>query len=98
MTRLSIQLPDRVTERIAQRAIQAGHSGAEGFIEAMLQAQFDEEEEDWGAPESVTFHSEEELNAILLKRVNDPGPGIKVTPEFWEELRLRLSGETPPRT
>src|SRR4051812_10069624 len=93
MTRLSIDLPDEVGAKLADWASQSGHTSVEEFVAALLRAGVEEQEgEDWGAPEAVTFHSEEQLRSILLERVNDPRPGFEPTPEFWEEMRKRASG------
>jgi len=90
MTRLSIDLPEDVKTRLEARAARSGHGTVEEYVQALLRAEADEPSEDYAAPAHLTFSTDEELEAMLLQRVNDPRPGIEATPEFWEDFKRRV--------
>jgi len=85
VTRLTIQLPDDLKSRVEARAADAGHASVEQYVEALLRADVDEEV-DHGAPEHLTVHSDAEVEAILLRRLESTEPGIEATDEFWARL------------
>ena len=89
MTRLSIDLPDEVRGRLEARAARSGHASIEAYVQELLTAEAEESLEDDAGPPQLGYHSDAELEALLLERVNDPAPGIEVTPEFWANLKQR---------
>jgi hypothetical protein len=88
MTRLSIDLPQDVTEKLAARASRAGHATIEEYIESLLRAEAVDAEDDLDAPPHLRFSTDEELEAILVRRLDDTSGSIEATPEFWQQLKL----------
>jgi plasmid stability protein len=97
MTRLSIDLPDEVRDKLEVQAARWGHSSVEEFVQALLRAEAEEPSEDYGAPAHLTFNDDAELSAILRKRAQDTSPGIEPTAEFWESFRRRAAGRGDKR-
>jgi len=91
MTKLSIELADDVRTRLQNRAARAGHESVEAYVTALLQAEVEEPEDEYGAPPHLTYRSDVALEALLLERVMDESPGIEATPEFWEDLKRRAT-------
>jgi hypothetical protein len=38
----------------------------------------------------LIIRTDKELESLLLRRLNDPRPGVEVTPEFWKEFKRRV--------
>jgi hypothetical protein len=36
------------------------------------------------------IRTDEQLESLLLRRLDDQSPGIEATPHFWEEFKLRV--------
>lgn len=89
MVSLNIQLPEELRARVAARAAESGHSSVEQYVEALLRADADPSAEDPGAPEHLRFGTEQDVEAMLLSRL-DKGGTVEATPEFWEALRQRI--------
>jgi hypothetical protein len=87
MTRLSIDLPEDVTQRLAARATRAGHPSVEEYIASLLRAEAVDAQDDLDAPPHLSFSSDEELEAILVRRIDDGEGSIEATPEFWQQLK-----------
>lgn len=91
MTRLSIDLPEDVKARLEARAARSGHANVEEFVQALLRAEATApDSEDETGPAHLSYRSAEELEALLLQRIEDPRAGIEVTPEFWVEFQRRV--------
>ncbi|HEY7116372.1 MAG TPA: hypothetical protein VH475_07295 [Tepidisphaeraceae bacterium] len=90
MTRLSIDIPDDIRARLEARASRSGHASVEEFIQSLLREEAAEAlDEDLGAPAHLSFRSDEELEQILVRRIDDDQGTIEATPEFWVDLRRR---------
>jgi plasmid stability protein len=89
MTRLSIDLPEDVRRRLEARAARSGHMTVEAYVQALLTAEAEESLDNYAGPPHLTFHTDAELEALLLDRLNDTRPDIEATPEFWEDLERR---------
>jgi hypothetical protein len=74
MSTLQIQIREELQQRMAARAAESGFSKVEDYVEALLEADCNDDEYD------------EELEELLIKRLND-GPGIVVTPEVIQQLK-----------
>jgi hypothetical protein len=46
--------------------------------------------DDDAAPAHLTFSTDEELEVLLVRRVNDLRQGIEATPQFWEDFKQRI--------
>ena len=91
MTRLSIDLPDDVRANLEDRATRAGYPNVEAYIESVLRDEAAEAGNDPGAPPHLTFSSDDELEAILVRRLDDPADPVEATAEFWTDLKRRAS-------
>lgn len=80
MARLSIQLPEDLRSKVEARASEVGHASVEDYIEALLRADLD------AGPE---LGDDDDIEAMLLERVNAAEPPIEVTPEFVEQFKRR---------
>jgi plasmid stability protein len=89
MTRLSIDLPEDVRAKLEARANRSGHTSVEDYIQSLLQEEAAEAGDEYDAPPHLTFSSDEELEAILVRRIEEPGDTIQATPEFWNDLNRR---------
>jgi hypothetical protein len=93
MTRLTIQLPDELRTRAEARASESGLGSVEAYVEALVRADLKADGVDHGAPPHLSIESDDQLEALLLERLQSTEPGIEATPEFWarlhEEARAR---------
>ena len=78
MARLSIQLPEDLRSKAAARASEVGHASVEDYVEALLRADLDA---------GADVGDDDDIEAMLLERVNSQEPGIEVTPEFVEQFK-----------
>ena len=78
MARLSVQIPDELRARAEARAVEAGHSSLDAYLESLLRA-------DLAAPGV----EDEDLEQLLLARLYS-GPGVEVTPEFVEQFKQNI--------
>ena len=78
MARLSIQIPDDLRPLAEARAAEAGHGSVEAYVEALLRADLD-----------AVDLEDEDVEALLLRRLDSPEPGIEVTPQFVEAFKRR---------
>ena len=79
MPRLSIQLPDDLRAKVHARASESGHESVEDYVEALLRADADD-----------TGVNDDDVEALLLERIDSTEPGIEVTPAFVEKFRQRI--------
>jgi plasmid stability protein len=100
MTQLTIHLtlPEDMSERLRERASEAGHETIEDFVRALLMEELEFESEDFGAPEHLSIDSEQQLKAVLAARLNDPRPPIEADEAFWDSMRERARGREPGKT
>lgn len=77
MSPLSIQLPEELRSQAEARAAEGGHGSVAEYVEALVRADLDSEE------------IEDDVEALLLERLDSPEPGIAVTPEFVEQFTRR---------
>ena len=92
MTMLQISLSDDLDARLKARAAEAGYSSVEAYAKDLLQA---DTGADPGAPEHLHFDSDEELEEMLLKRLDDDQGSVEVTPQYWADLRKQLTARRP---
>ena len=80
MTVLHVNLPDDLRIKLERRAAETGHASVDAYIDALVRS--DVEGEDPGAPDHLSFENSEELEQMLLERLDDKS-SIEATPEFW---------------
>src|SRR5689334_21687051 len=90
MTRMSIDLPEEVRTRLEARAARSGHATVEEFVQQLLRAEAEASDEDDDGPAHLSYRTNEELESLLLERLDDPRPAIEATPEFWDEFKKRV--------
>ena len=88
MSRHSIDLPPDLEAKVATRAAETGHATIAEYLESLVRA--DADGIDHGAPPHLHIADQEELEKLLLERLNDDQPPTEVTPELWESLRRRV--------
>ena len=76
MTRVSIDLPDDLRAKAEARAAEAGHSTLEQYLRALLHA-------DIGTGEFL----DEDLEELVLRRLDDASPSIEFTPQFARDFK-----------
>ena len=84
MPPLNIRLPEELRSKAEARAAEAGHGSVEAYVEALVRA--DVGGEVFGTPEHLSVRDDEELEALLTRRLESTEPGVEATPEFWERL------------
>jgi antitoxin ParD1/3/4 len=77
MIHLDISLPEALRAFVDQKVKAGGYGTASDYIRELVHQDQQQEEE------------QERLETLLLEGL-DSGPGIKVTPELWKELRAEL--------
>jgi hypothetical protein len=75
MVSIQLELPEDLKSTAQRRAAEGGHKSVEDYIESLLLA-------DAAQREDAQGEREEQLEAPLLERLNDPRPSIEATPEF----------------
>lgn len=95
MRTLSIQIPDELQRQAELRATEAGHASLEQYVTALIQSDA-EGMEDFGAPPGVQYDSDDELEAELARRMEEGGPSIEITQEYWDRLRARVQDAGMP--
>jgi hypothetical protein len=91
---MTITLPDAMKAEVEEKAKAAGFPSVDVYVASLIIADKPDEDEEFDLPEpppgaSYVVNSREELEAKLLEGLNS-GPPIRVTPEFWADLRRRV--------
>lgn len=79
MARVSIQLPDDLRARVEARASETGHGSVEEYVQSLLRADLDDSE-----------LTDDDLEALLVRRIDSPDPDIEVTPDFVRQFKERI--------
>lgn len=79
MPDLHLTLSEELKARLLRRAQESGYATVEQYAQAVLQASAADEVVD-----------DEELESLLLERLEDPQPGIELTPHFKQQFRDEL--------
>jgi len=86
MTRLLIELPEEIESQIHARAVAAGCATTEEYIHALIFA----DAADPGAPPRLSIKSEDQLESLLLGRVDSADKG-EMTDSDFDAIRDRLA-------
>jgi antitoxin ParD1/3/4 len=78
-TELTISLPESFKEFIEREVAEGHYSTPSEYVRDLLE-------------EALDRKNEERLEKLLLEGL-DSGEPIKVTPEYWEELRAELTAK-----
>jgi hypothetical protein len=96
MARLTFELPEDLKNKVAARAVESGHASVEQYVEALVRADADDAEyADFGGPDHLRIGSADELEARLLHSLEEGGPSIEATPDFWNALKDRVRRPRP---
>jgi hypothetical protein len=87
MARLSIELPDDVKAKAEIRAAESGHQTVEAYLASLIRADADGAGEDFGAPASLTFKSQKQLETMLLEGLASPASDM--TGADWADLKRK---------
>lgn len=94
---MTITLPDELKDDLERKARTAGFATIAEYVCWLVQQEAVPETE--ATPEDLGFANESELEAKLESALNS-GPPIRVTPEFWDNVRkevaARASGNDQP--
>lgn len=100
MARLSVELPDELRRKVEARAAESGHPTVEQYVQALLRADAEfTADADLGGPPHLEVGTDDELEALLSQRLDNGGPSVEATPEFWAGLKeraRRASGKPEP--
>jgi Arc/MetJ-type ribon-helix-helix transcriptional regulator len=75
---LHINLPEELQERLNRRAVESGYKDAQEYVQALVLA----DAEDEFLPEDV--------EQLLLDRLQNPGPRVEFNDSFKEEFRAEV--------
>jgi hypothetical protein len=95
MARLSIELPDDLRRRMEARAAEAGHATVERYVEALVRADV-ESDEDYGAPAHLMIAGPDDLRSKIREGL-ESGPAVEVADQYWDERRRTLRERHAPR-
>jgi hypothetical protein len=79
MANLALDISEATLKAAKSRAVEAGFSDVEAYVRSLLEAEFAE--------------ADEELEQLLLDRLDDPRPSVEATPQLWAELRDNVRDE-----
>lgn len=88
MARLSIELPEDLRAKAEVRAAESGHKTVEDYLAALVKADANGAGEDYGAPPGLVFHTQKQLEAMLLEGI--ASPASEMTAVDWQELKRRV--------
>ena len=88
---LSVEVSEDLRRKVEARAAESGHATVEQYVQALLRSDA-EGVEDFGAPDSVTVKSQAQLESLLIDRMENGGPSIELTPDFWRHLKELARG------
>ncbi len=86
MTRLMIDVPEDLAEKLRARAVQGGYADEQDYLRALIAADTDE-----GLPVSPTlvFHDKSELEKLLVEGLHSGDSG-EISSGDWVEMRQSL--------
>jgi antitoxin ParD1/3/4 len=76
-TELTISLPESMRDFIERETVEGHYATPSEYVRDLVE-------------EALDRKNEERLEKLLLEGL-DSGPAIRVTPEFWQELRSELA-------
>ena len=90
MTRFTLILPDDVASRLKDRAAESGHPNPEDYVEALIRADLEvDEEHEVDGPRHLSVGSRQELEAKLVEGLESPAS--EITAADWAEMRRRFA-------
>ncbi|HEY8667902.1 MAG TPA: hypothetical protein VIL86_14660 [Tepidisphaeraceae bacterium] len=95
MSTIRLTIPDDVKAIAEARAAEAGHSDIARYIESLIR--LDAAGKDYGAPASLSFSNDDELEALLQEAI-DGGQAREIADGDWGEKRRRLIERHRPNT
>lgn len=88
MATLTIEVPDDVKTLAEARAAEAGCSDVGEYVAELIRG------EAVAAPDGLTVSSDEQLEALLLRRLD--GPSVEMDAADFARIRDRLRGQIEP--
>jgi antitoxin ParD1/3/4 len=75
MTSINISLPDTMRAYVEEQVVQGGYETMSEYFRDLVR-------------QDRRRKAKEKLEAMLLEGLNS-GDGVEVTPEFWQQIRVR---------
>ena len=88
MARLSIELPEDLKAKAEERAAESGYGSVEDYLAALIRADANGAGADYTAPASLTFQTQDQLEAMLLEGL--ASPASEMTAADWADLKGRV--------
>ncbi|HZK81233.1 MAG TPA: hypothetical protein VFC46_09210 [Humisphaera sp.] len=82
MSTLQIQISDEIQDRVSARAAEGGFKSVEEYVESLV------------AADAVI---DDDLEQLLLERLDSDAPSIELTPEFIAQFKQRIALEVEAR-
>jgi hypothetical protein len=79
MTTLNITLSDELSARLRSRAVESGFDRIEDYVQSLLNAEVSDD-----------LTEDEELEQLLLRRIDDPRQ-VELTPGFVDEFKRQVT-------
>jgi hypothetical protein len=90
MARLCFETPEDLKNKVAAQAVEPGHASVEQYVEALGRADANHAEyAELGGPDHLRIGTSDELEARLLRGLEEGGPSIELTPAFWHAVKDR---------
>jgi len=86
MAKLTLELPDELSDRLGARAVEEGYGSVEAYVAGLIRD--DVEEVDFGVPDHLRVRSASDLEAKLMEGL--ASPASEMTDGDWAEMRGRL--------
>lgn len=96
---MTITLPDEMKDHLDRRAKDSGYDTIDQYVIGLLIQDRGEDAEDltgMPVPAELVIKDRADFEAKILEGVNS-GPGVRVTPEFWDNLRRRVQDKMDAR-
>ena len=79
MTTVTISLPESLRDFIEAQVKTKGYGNVSEYFRSLLR-------------EAQEREADKRLETLLLESLDDPRPDIKITPEFWADVKKRFVG------
>ena len=93
MARFSIELPEDLKAKAEVRAAESGHQSVEDYLTSLIRADANGAAADYGAAHGLTFHSQDQLEAMLSEGL--ASPASEMSTDDWADLRRRALNRQP---
>ncbi|HWE04815.1 MAG TPA: hypothetical protein VG326_20585 [Tepidisphaeraceae bacterium] len=82
---MQIQIRDGIKERVSARVAEGKVRSVEEYVESLV------------AADAVQDENDDDIEQLLLERLDNDAPSIEVTPEFIAQFKERIAHEIEAR-